>query len=82
MRRVPHEGGDAVVQQLAEAVWTNDPYVPRADSPFWPAFCAGYEGAAAVDAGAHATAQAVLAALAAHWREAALESIGTEDSPP
>ena len=79
MRRVPPGGGDAVTQQLAEAVWTNDPYVPRADSPFWPAFRAGYEAAAA-DAGAHATAQAVLAALAAHWQEAAQES--GEDGPP
>ena len=79
MRRIPPGGGDAVAQQLAAAVWTNDPYVPRSDSPFWPAFRAGYEAAAA-DAGAHATAQAMLAALAAHWQEVEQES--TEDGPP
>jgi hypothetical protein len=70
MRRVPPDGGDAVVQLLAEAVWTNDPYVPRADSPFWPAFRAAYEAEAA-HSGAVATAQAVLAALQAHWQDAA-----------
>jgi Zinc finger protein len=80
MRRVPPGGGDAVVQQLAEAVWTNDPYVPRAESPFWPAFRAGYEAAAA-DAGALATAQAVLAALAAHWQETVQERSSTDDIP-
>jgi hypothetical protein len=72
MRRVPHGGGDAVVQMLAEAVYTNDPYVPRPDSPFWPAFRVAYE-AEAVHVGALATAQAVLAVLQAHWQDAATE---------
>ena len=72
MRRVSPGGGDAVAQQLAEAVWANDPYVPRTESPFWYAFRAGYEAEAAY-AGALATAQAVLAALQAHWQEAAQE---------
>jgi hypothetical protein len=70
MRRVPPGGGDAVVHLLAEAVWSNDPYVPRSDSPFWPAFRAAY-AAEAVQADALATAQAVLAALSAHWSDAA-----------
>ena len=79
MRRVPTGGGDAVVQQLAEAVWTNDPYVPRPDSPSWPAFRVSYKATAA-GAGALTTAKAVLAALAAHWQGATPESAA--DSPP
>ena len=79
MRLVPSGGGDAIVQLLAEAVYTNDPYVPRPDSPFWPAFRAAYEAEAA-HAGALATAQAVLAALQAHWQDAAAPE--RDDSDP
>ena len=79
MRRVPTGGGNAVAQLLAEAVWTNDPYVPRPDSPLWPAFRVGYKATAA-GVGALTTAKAVLAALAAHWQGATPESAA--DSPP
>ena len=70
VRRVPADGGGyAAVQQLAEAVMHDDSAVPRANSPWWHAFRAGYEGEAA-HASALATAAAVLAALVARCWDA------------
>ena len=52
--------------------WTNDPYMPRAESPFWPACLAGHEaallrcrGRACLGAGG-----ACSVALAANWHDA------------
>ena len=64
--------GDAAAEasQIADAVWSNDPYVPRPGSTYWDVFSAAYT-VAAVSFAKVEVAKSVLAALEAHWPTAA-----------